>query len=419
MRTRSTNHRTLTVGLATSYLHPDWRGGINTYVHGLADALSRRGHRVCIVGPGRVGCSSEERIAGYRVVRFPLRAKRWVLRNPETLIRLPEVAARIQADHPVDAWLSMDLFTGLALQRWLRFSPTLWTAVCHSLTSVETYTENIAKRPHSAPLLGAYCRVLGLLEQRLYSQADRVLVLSEYTKRELAHRLKVRRNVLAIPGGVDLQRFSPAGPADRREIRDRLRIPSGSSFLFTARRLEHRMGLPMLLEALKLLSRKNIKVFCVIGGEGTLRPTLERSIREHGLANLVRLEGFIPDASLPDYYRAADISVLPSVELEGFGLTILEAFASGCPMIGTPVGNIPFLIAPVAPSLVSRDVSSASLAETIQLAVQREDEEIRANLRSYVEKDFSWPNVAQKMEEILFDSVAKTPETNSVFAYEA
>jgi glycosyltransferase involved in cell wall biosynthesis len=411
-------HRSLTVALATSYLQPDWRGGINTYVHGLARALSERGHRVCVVGPGRVGCLSDEYLAGYRVVRFPLRSKRWALRNPETLMRFPEAAARIQADHSVDAWMSMDLFTGLALRRWLRVHPTPWTAVCHSLTSVETYTENIARRPRSAIVLGAYCRALRSLERRLYSQADKVLVLSEYTKKEIQNRLGVEREVLAIPGGVDLQRFSPASPERRREIRVRLRIPVRHSFLFTARRLEHRMGLPMLVEAIRILNARSVKVFCVIGGEGTLRATLERGIQEHCLSDVIRLEGFIPDASLADYYRAADISILPSVELEGFGLTILEAFASGCPMIGTPVGNIPFLIAPIAPSLVSRDVTSDSLAETIQQAIQGQDAHVRADVRTYVERDFSWPDVAQKIEAQLMDTVTKTPETNGALAYE-
>jgi len=77
----------------------------------------------------------------------------------------------------------------------------------------------------------------------------------------------------------------------------------------------------------------------LIGGKGPLRGELEERIADYGLSNKVRLLGFIPDHELVSYYQAADLFVVPSQALEGFGLITVEALASGLPVMATPVGG--------------------------------------------------------------------------------
>jgi glycosyltransferase involved in cell wall biosynthesis len=178
------------------------------------------------------------------------------------------------------------------------------------------------------------------------------------------------------------------------------------------------MGLPQLIEALSLLRRRGQDFFCVIGGRGTVQSTLKRSIAEHDLLGKVRLEGFIPEEALPDYYRAADITLLPSVELEGFGLIILEAFASGCPVVGTPVGNIPALLGPITPKSLACDTTPESFAAAIEATLQTAGQDVRIGVRAHVERNFSWSTIAQRIDDDLLGGYARRARPSAAFACE-
>jgi phosphatidylinositol alpha-1,6-mannosyltransferase len=136
--------------------------------------------------------------------------------------------------------------------------------------------------------------------------------------------------------GTDRERFSPVDRDRRVEIRKRLGLPVDAFVALTVRRLFFRNGLDTLLEAaVELRDRDSLHV--VIGGSGPERGEIEDRIRNDRLDN-VHVVGFIPDADLPDYYRAADVFVLPTRTAEGFGLVIMEAAASGVPSIATDSG---------------------------------------------------------------------------------
>ncbi|HRR39717.1 MAG TPA: glycosyltransferase, partial [Syntrophales bacterium] len=124
-----------------------------------------------------------------------------------------------------------------------------------------------------------------------------------------------------------MERFHPSG--DRRDIRRRLGIPENRAVILTVRNLVPRMGLENLITAMKDVVKALPDVLLIIGGSGPLREKLLRLACELQLSDSIRFTGFIRDEELPDYYRAADIFVLPTIELEGFGLVTLEALACG------------------------------------------------------------------------------------------
>jgi len=84
-----------------------------------------------------------------------------------------------------------------------------------------------------------------------------------------------------------------------------------------------------------------------------------------GVADTVCLIGFVAEEDLPLAYAAADVSVLPSVALEGFGLTIVESLAAGTPAVATPVGGMPEVLGPLQPSLLTQDATPAALASKL------------------------------------------------------
>ena len=120
----------------------------------------------------------------------------------------------------------------------------------------------------------------------------------------------------------------------------------------------------------------------MIGGAGPLDAALREMAAREGLAERVRFAGFIPESRLPSYYRMADLFVLPTRELEGFGLVTLEALASGVPVAGTPVGGTPEILSRLEPNLLFKDATAASMAETIA-ACYRKSRTIRGSGRSW------------------------------------
>ncbi|MDF1593530.1 MAG: glycosyltransferase [Desulfobacterales bacterium] len=132
-------------------------------------------------------------------------------------------------------------------------------------------------------------------------------------------------------------RFKPTD--DTEKIRQALKLPDSKIILFTVRNLVARMGLENLIKAVQLVVRNAADIYLVIGGAGPLRDQLARMAEQLGVNDCIRFEGFIPEESLPNYYQMADMFILPTKELEGFGLVTLEAMASGVPVLGTPVGG--------------------------------------------------------------------------------
>src|SRR5207248_6833614 len=119
----------------------------------------------------------------------------------------------------------------------------------------------------------------------------------------------------------------------------------------------------------------------LIAGAGSRRADLEALARSLGIAEHVRFLGFVPDADLPLYYQAADCFVLPTRELEGFGLVTVEALACGTPVLGTPVGATPELLDPLDPSLILRGLAPETMAEDIRRYLEAEQQDPEAHAR--------------------------------------
>jgi glycosyltransferase involved in cell wall biosynthesis len=243
---------------------------------------------------------------------------------------------------------------------------------------------------------------LAFYERATVARADQILVLSEYSRRLLVGdhphaAAKVRR----VSGGVDTAAFSPA---DQREARERLGIPANRRLLLTVRRLELRMGIEELLRA---LSRLSPTIHLAVIGEGVLAPTLRQVAEELGVADRVHFAGLVPEPELVDWYRAADLFVLPTAAYEGFGLVTAEALASGTPVIGTPIGATPELLMPLDPRLVASAADEDGLANAIADALGFANPELRARCRRYACARFSWEGVVAAWEKALVEASSK------------
>ena len=120
-----------------------------------------------------------------------------------------------------------------------------------------------------------------------------------------------------------------------------------------------------------------------------------------GVAGRVRFAGFLPEADLPRYYQAADLVVLPSVALEGFGLIMLEALACGTPVVATPEGGAVDVLSPFEPAWLAADATSAMLARTIKsvLASLSGDPKIHERCRAHA-MGYAWERIVGRYEAL-------------------
>ncbi|NNJ26387.1 glycosyltransferase family 4 protein [Alienimonas chondri] len=219
-------------------------------------------------------------------------------------------------------------------------------------------------------------RVAAELEGRNCRRADAIVGLSAFTLhrlRALCPDISTLRDApvggaSVCHGWIDIERFQPV--EDRPALRARLggawANAAEEPTFFTLRRLHRRMGLDLLIDAAAALDRSGKRFRLLIGGGGPLRGELQARIDSLGLSERVTLLGFVPDEDLPDCYAAADCFVLPTRDLECFGLIILESYAAGVPVIATPVAAIPELVTLAGDGWLTETASAEALADRMQ-----------------------------------------------------
>jgi glycogen synthase len=237
------------------------------------------------------------------------------------------------------------------------------------------------------------------IERAVYSSASAFITLSHAFRNLLIEEYRVDPEMVhVIPPAVDLKRFTVGS---REQARELLGWPKDATILICVRRLARRMGLETLIEAFRNVSDAYPQALLFLGGTGALRDELTAKIESYGLSKRVRLLGFIPDDRLAAAYRAADLSIMPSQSLEGFGLSTLESLACGTPVIVTPVGGLPESVSGFAPQLVLSDRSATALAEGLdcyfsgKLPIPSAEQ-----CRRHVESNFNWPKIAEAIKAI-------------------
>jgi len=246
----------------------------------------------------------------------------------------------------------------------------------------------------------ARAAVKRMVERYVFARAERFIVLSQAFAALLRGRYGVdERRIRIVPGSVDLARFATG--MTRLEARAELGWPTGRPILLTIRRLAARMGLDRLIEAMGTIVRAEPDALLFIGGRGRMEAGLIAQVLDKGLGEHVRFLGFLPDHLLPIAYRAADINVVPTTALEGFGLTAAEALAAGTPSMVTPIGALPEVVSDLSPDLVFASGEIADLADGLIQALRGElSIPGTAACRAYAEDRFSTSVAAARVAAV-------------------
>jgi glycosyltransferase involved in cell wall biosynthesis len=196
-------------------------------------------------------------------------------------------------------------------------------------------------------------------------RADGVVAVSRELAERVARLGADPDRVRVVIDGVDRQTFSPG---DRETARARVGFRAGVRHLLFVGSLAPVKGLDVLLDACARLPGRVGPWELHLVGKGNARAELARQADRLGLADRVRFHGGVPHADLPDWFRAADLFVLPS-RSEGTPNVLLEAAACGTPFVATAVGGVPD-IAHLGASRLAPPEDPGRLAEAVADAIE-------------------------------------------------
>lgn len=180
----------------------------------------------------------------------------------------------------------------------------------------------------------------GIRQQKILDvmhNADAVITVSENIAETLTQDGVDPRKLRVVRRGVDRSLFSPG---DKAVARRGLGIPEKCTVLVTVGRLVSVKGHTHLLHACRLLAARRVSFRCFILGDGPLKRELQSQIIQSGLEGVVELKGAQTQGQLAEWYRAADMTVLPSLS-EGVPNVLMESIACETPFVATDVGGIP------------------------------------------------------------------------------
>ena len=355
-------------------------GGVNDHVRHLSRELARSGHEPSIFAPSSRTDVDYGDVRFYRIgtpIAIPVNDS--VARITLSFHLANRVAAIIEEERFDVLHFHEPLMPALPMTM-LRMSPTANVGTFHAFarSNVGYY--------YGRPLLKPY---LGHLH--------RAIAVSEPARAFVARYFPSFRPRV-IPNGVDTNVYHP-GHTPIRHLRD-----DNVNVLFVGR-LEKRKGLGDLLRAYRWLQSRVPKTRLIIVGDGPLRGRVESYVSRHRLPNVV-MAGYVPESVKPRYYNSADIFCAPATGAESFGIVLLEALATGLPVVATEIPGYMSVLEPGKDSLTVEPKSWKELGAS--LVILARDADLRRRLAEYAlqkVKRYSWQSVASEVMDVYEDAI--------------
>jgi glycosyltransferase involved in cell wall biosynthesis len=234
-------------------------------------------------------------------------------------------------------------------------------------------------------------------------EAKFIAVISEYSRDFLLNMMAdephLKDKFRIIHCGVSLEQFQP--------ISEEARAPADKPLIFSVGQFAERKGMPVLVEACRILRDRGHKFECVIAGDGAERELLERMITDNRLQDVVKLTGVIFQDEVRDYLNRTDIFAMPCItakngDKDGIPVVFMEAMAMEIPVVSTYVSGIPELIDHTKNGLLVTEKDAFSFADALQQLL--EDETLRRKFgrdgRQKVMADFNIDKTSVQMASL-------------------
>ncbi|MGA2386496.1 MAG: glycosyltransferase family 4 protein [Candidatus Bathyarchaeia archaeon] len=315
-------------------------GGTGSYVYYLSNELLKNGYKIYVVTGGNqaqdIQVNPQLGVSFLKIPKTPI-VKSFMLAGASyRKLQSVRQTAGVDVTHP-----QLPLTPNFAVPP--NFGKTL---VCTVHSTWKGEAEAIRGEPYSRlnaneKFLVSFNWFLRFFEEGMLHRARRIIAVSHFTKRELTSYYNIPAGkIKVIHNGVDTRKFQPA--QDKRKVKRELGFDPDGIAIVSVGRLYARKGLFTLIDSMPAVVKRFPKAKFIVSGKGQsdeMRKLIAHAERV-GVKDRIVFTGYTPDKELPKLYQAADVFAF-STFYEHHPFAVLEALATGLPVVTTWVGGIP------------------------------------------------------------------------------
>lgn len=371
--------------------------GIENYVYNLSNNLSNNGHNITILTVNTEKVQKEEIISkNVSVYRCSLN-----FRYHKGLISI-EFIKRILSANDYDIYhVHIPFPLGLEI--------AVVASKIHNIPLVVTHHGEYTKGNVLYSLISStyskICRTISL------KYVDWIVFLTQSYSESLKLNKKIRKKIKIIKTGVDTQRFSTTndGATLRKKYgftdKDKVVLFVGSLSLYNRYK-----GVDYLIRALHEVRSVNDNVKLVIVGRGELVSELKELAKQLKLEKEVIFATSVSDEELPYYYALCDVFALPSISgPESFGIVLLEAMASGKPVIASDLPGVNDVVKDGITGYLMEPKNVKQLSQRILKIIKdvKRGKKFGENSQKVINEEYQWANIVEEFEELYNNAICK------------
>ena len=376
-------------------------GGTGAYVYYLSNELMKNGYRIQIVTGSNqtqdIQVNPQLDVSFLKIPKIPVVKSFMLAAASSRKLSSIRSTANVDITHP-----QLPLTPNFAVPP--SFGKTL---ICTVHSTWKGEAEAIRGEPYSRlnaneKFLVSFNWFLRFFEEGMLSRARKIIAVSNFTKWELTNYYKIpAHKIQVIHNGVDIKKFQPA--VDKRKVKAAIGLNPDDLAIVSVGRLYARKGLFTLIESMPDVVRKFPKAKFIVSGKGQsdeMRKLTSYAERLGVRGNIV-FTGYTPDRELPKLYQAADVFAF-STFYEHHPFAVLEALATGLPVVTTTVGGIPETIVNGKNGLLVKPFNSRQFSEAILYLLEHwgEAAEMGIEARWTVERQLDWRIVVKEAMKV-------------------
>ena len=397
--------------LVTATTFPRWKNDTEpSFVYELSQRLAGKGHDITVLAPHHSGAKRREVMDNLKIQRFRYF---W----PSSLEKLcydggilPNLKRRFWTWLEVPFLMAAEYFAihRIVKQEGINMIHAHWIVPQGFLASLlkKFHGVKYITTAHAGDIFPLKSPWLRGFAGSAISNADACTANSQFTKKAVLG-LSPDSHVDVIPMGVDLSIFSGRL---KQDIRQKYGITG--KLILSVGRLAEKKGIRHLISAMPSILKKYKDAKLLIVGDGPEKGRLESQVAELSLKHNVIFSGRVSNRDIASYYSSADVFVLPSIvtasgDTEGLGVVLLEALASGTPVVASNVGGVTDIIINGKTGLTVEQENPEVLASAIMRMLKNRKlaKKLARQGKLHVEQNYSWALVADKFNSLILKAM--------------
>ena len=372
------------IALCTDFFFPIV-GGISSHIAGLASELERRGNEVVIISKYMNNAPKNfQQIKSRRVIYTKPLASIPILLMPP----IPSEMKKVFIKEKFDIIHAHHAFTPTSLLSIHIAKKLGIPAILTNHTTFLVYDREKIWVPLSYILYPF---------RKYINEADLIIAVSNSATNSIRHFTRDDKIVI-VPNGVDVNFFNSDHNFSNKATYQAYDDP----IILYVGRLVYCKGIHILVKAMPYILKDFPNTHLIIVGEGYMKKPIELFVKNLKLEKNVSLIGFVPYEELPNLYSLSHVFVLPSLHCESFGITLLEAMASGKPVVASKIGGIPEIIENEKTGLLFKRGDAMDLASKVLNILNNHNfaQTLACNAQKLVMKKYDWSIIVDKIETL-------------------